>query len=63
MYRLLIALMLGIVLFVFGCDMAKDTADTTDDGSGKAVGIAEKMSQGTVGDTDENTGEAVTEGE
>jgi hypothetical protein len=45
------------LLLAISCDMAKDTADTTEGGGEGAVGIAEKMSQGTLGDTEEDLGE------
>ena len=63
MRYLLIALYAAATLLLAGCDMAKDTTDTTEEGGAGAVGIAEKMSQGTVGDVDEDTGEPIDSGE
>ena len=60
--RLLTVLVLATVLLLFGCNTAKDTAQTTEQGGQGAVGIAEKMSGGTVGDTDVDTGESPEEG-
>jgi hypothetical protein len=56
---------IGIVLLLTlgACKTAKDTANEANQGSKKAVGVAEKMKGGTVGSTDEDTGEAQNEGE
>jgi hypothetical protein len=53
------ALMLGAMAFALSaCDLAKDTADTSQGGAQGAGGIAEKMSDGTTGGLDLETGEA-----
>jgi hypothetical protein len=54
----LIALIAGLLLLAASCDLAKDTADETEATGQGAVGIAEKMSGGTVGDADMDTGES-----
>jgi hypothetical protein len=43
-------LVLTLLLFGTGCDLAKDTADTAQQDGQGAAGIADKMSKGTVGD-------------
>jgi hypothetical protein len=53
--RYLIVVLFAGVLILAGCDTAKDSAKATEKGSKGAVGIAEKMSQGTVGGADENS--------
>lgn len=55
-----IATVLGILLVV-SCDLAADTADETQATGEGAVGIAEQMSGGTVGDADMDTGEVAEE--
>jgi hypothetical protein len=57
MRKFFVVVLIGLMVWVVGCDMAKDAATTTEDGSKGATGIAEKMSQGTVGATNEDTGE------
>lgn len=52
-----LAALLGLALLA-GCNMAKDTADTSEKGGQNAVGVAEKMHGGTVGDTDMDSGES-----
>jgi hypothetical protein len=47
-----------LALVVAGCNTAKDTADTSRKGGAGAVGVAEKMKSGTVGETDMDSGEA-----
>jgi len=56
--RLLIALLIALLLSIAGCDLAKDTADEATDTGAGAAGIAEKMSAGTVGDADMDSGES-----
>jgi hypothetical protein len=63
MRLLLIAIAALWAMLAMGCDMAKDTATTTEEGGAGATGIAEKMSQGTVGDANEDSGESETAGE
>jgi hypothetical protein len=54
-----IIIVLGLVLVLcLGCNMVKDTAKTGEKGGQGAAGIAEKMKGGTVGDTNEDTGES-----
>ena len=55
--RLLILAALAAMLCCFGCDLAEEGADTTEDAGEGAIGIAETMSGGTVGDADMDTGE------
>jgi len=58
----LLALLL-LVLAAGGCNVAKDTKDEAVSSGEGAVGIAEKMSGGTVGDVNEDTGEAADAGD
>jgi hypothetical protein len=54
-------LTLGALLAVSlasACDLGKDAATTTEGGAESAAGIADKMSQGTVGGADEDSGES-----
>jgi hypothetical protein len=52
-----VLIILGLVAWLAaGCNTAKDTADTAKSGSGKAVGIAEKMKGGTVGEGESDSG-------
>jgi hypothetical protein len=39
---------------LYGCNLGKEAAETTEDGSAGAVSVAEKMSDGTVGDAEES---------
>ena len=59
-FLILVFVLLGQLL---GCNEAKDTADTTEKGGANAVGVADKMSGGTVGETDMDTGESAEGGE
>ena len=59
----LIALLSVVVLLGASCDLAKDTADETQQSGEGAVGIAEQMSGGTVGDADLDTGESAAGGD
>jgi hypothetical protein len=52
----LLALLL-LLLAVGGCNVARDTKDEAVSSGEGAVGIAEKMSGGTVGEVNEDTGE------
>jgi predicted small secreted protein len=52
-----------LLLLLAGCNTAKDTAKTGEAGGKNAVGVAEKMKGGTVGATDEDTGEKATDSE
>ncbi len=59
MMRHLIALVTVLALLqIAGCNEAADTAETTERGGANAVGVAEKMSGGTVGDADADSGES-----
>lgn len=58
--RLLLVLLL-VFSFCLSCDVASETSDETKQAGESAVGIAEKMSGGTVGDTDVDTGETAGE--
>ena len=60
---LIVVVFVGILVLMVGCDLAGDTATTTEDGSKGAVGLAEKMSEGTLGAADEDTGEEAEAGE
>jgi hypothetical protein len=58
----IIAIVISILLMLLiGCNTAKDTAKTGEAGGKNAVGVAEKMKGGTVGNTDEDTGEKATD--
>jgi hypothetical protein len=59
--RVLILAMLAAALCCFGCDFAKESADTTEGAGETAVGVAETMSGGTVGDADMDSGEVAEE--
>jgi len=59
--RLLILAVLAAVLCCFGCDFAEESADTTEGAGETAIGVAETMSGGTVGDADMDTGEVAEE--
>jgi len=50
---LLIALLVLAPVILSACDMASETADETEQAGESAVGIAEKMSEGTLGEADE----------
>ncbi|GEM_PF-3287751 len=56
----LIGLMAGLLLLGASCDLAKETADETEQSGQGAVGIAEQMAGGTVGDADMDTGESAS---
>ncbi len=51
-------IIIGLLAFCAGCNTAKDTANTANKGGQGAVGIAEKMKGGTVGNADADTGES-----
>ena len=53
---IIIALSIGVLLLM-GCNVAKDTAKRTKESGKGAVGIAEKMKGGTVGNADDDTGD------
>ena len=53
-----IVIALCMVLGLAACNVAKDTGKTTQQGGQNAAGLAEKMKGGTVGDTDQDTGES-----
>ncbi|MCB1220954.1 MAG: hypothetical protein H7A35_12480 [Planctomycetales bacterium] len=59
--RYLFAALLALVLGLCSCDMFKDTADTTQAGGEGAVGIADKMSEGTLKDADMDSGESASD--
>ena len=44
------ALLVSIAMLCCACDVAEETADGTKEAGDGAVGIAEKMSEGTLGD-------------
>ncbi|MCB1218939.1 hypothetical protein KDL44_16280 [bacterium] len=56
--RYLFAALIAAILAFTSCDMFKETADTTQGGGEGAVGIADKMSQGTLKDADMDSGES-----
>jgi hypothetical protein len=58
MRTILAGTLLALLFALAGCNVAKDTADTTEKGGQGAVGLAEKMSGGTVGDADADSGES-----
>jgi hypothetical protein len=51
-------LALTVLLCLGACNLAKNTADTAEKGGQSATGLAEKMSGGTVGETDMDSGES-----
>ena len=59
--RFLILAAVAAMLCCFGCDLAEESADTTEGAGEGAIGIAETMSGGTVGDADMDTGEVAEE--
>ncbi|MCC7478502.1 hypothetical protein IT575_08570 [bacterium] len=63
MRTLLLIAALAALFQLAGCNEAADTADTTERGGANAVGVAEQMSGGTVGDTDMDSGESSDGGE
>ena len=56
--RILIGLILLLTMLNLGCNLIGETKDDVEEGGAGAVGLAEKMSGGTVGDVDEETGES-----
>jgi predicted small secreted protein len=52
-----------LLVLLAGCNTAKDTAKTGAKGGQNAVGVAEKMKGGTVGNVDEETGEQKSDSE
>lgn len=58
MRSFLMLLIVGLLALCIGCNTAKDTANTAEKGGKGAVGIAEKMKGGTVGNASEDTGES-----
>ena len=58
-----IVIALCLVLGLAACNVAKDTGKTTKQGGQNATGLAEKMKGGTVGSTDEETGESSDSGD
>jgi hypothetical protein len=46
-----------------GCNEAQETGSTTEEGAKNAVGIADKMSDGTLKDADMDSGEAGSSGD
>jgi len=57
MRRLIVIALSICVLLLMGCNVAKDTAKRTKESGKSAVGIAEKMKGGTVGNTNDDTGD------
>jgi hypothetical protein len=53
--------LLALLAFA-GCNEAADTGSTTEQGANNAVGVADKMSEGTLGDADMDSGESAEEG-
>lgn len=60
LFTIVISVLLALLI---GCNTAKDTAKTSESGGKNAVGVAEKMKGGTVGNTDEDTGEKASDTE
>jgi hypothetical protein len=57
--RLFIVMVIaGLLALCAGCNTAKDTAKTAEKGGAGAVGVAEKMKGGTMGNADADTGES-----
>lgn len=56
--RYLITLAVLLLLNICSCDMFKEGADSTKGGGEGAVGIADKMSEGTLKDADMDSGES-----
>ncbi len=56
--RYLITLLIAFMLGICSCDMFTESAETTKEGGEGAVGIADKMSAGTLKDADLDTGES-----
>jgi hypothetical protein len=56
--RYLITLAALLLLNLCSCDMFKEGADSTKGGGEGAVGIADKMSDGTLKDADMDSGES-----
>jgi hypothetical protein len=55
-------LAIGAAIFTLAsCDLAKDTADTSEGGAKGAAGIAGKMKDGTTGGADLDSGETPAE--
>jgi hypothetical protein len=63
MYRMIVTMILTLLLLVCSCNLVEDTTDTAEGGGEGAVGIAEKMSGGTLGDTDYDSGESNENGD
>jgi hypothetical protein len=56
-----IVIAFGVLLaLLVGCNVAKDTATTTEKGGKDAAGLAGKMKGGTVGDVNEDTGDSAS---
>lgn len=55
-----IALVAGLLLLGASCNLATESADESEESGQAAVGIAEKMAGGTVGDADMDTGESAS---
>ncbi|MCH7471691.1 hypothetical protein IIA79_01875 [bacterium] len=53
----------ALLLALFGCDLAKDTGGKAKEGEEKAVGIAEKMSDGTLKGADLDSDDFMAEDE
>jgi len=60
---LAITLMAVVAACLLSCNTAKDTARTGEGGANGAAGIAGKMKNGTVGDTDPDTGDSKSGGD
>ena len=56
--RYLITLAILLLLAISSCDMFKESAEATKGGGDGAVGIADKMSEGTLKDADMDSGES-----
>ena len=50
---MLIGLLMLLPALLIACDLASDTADEAEQAGDSAVGVAERMSEGTLGDADE----------
>ena len=55
--RFLIAVPLAALLCLTACPVAEETVQETEDAGSTAVGVAEEMSEGTLGDADIESGE------
>ena len=60
--RGLVALLATCLCFIAACPAVEETVDETEQASSTAVGVAEEMSEGTLGEVDVETGELPGEG-